>query len=101
MIARPMSTAAERGARWDRRFRQNTAKDRGPGAVHRSAHQGFDGLQVDWRGLADAARDDLQQAAYFLGDFALDRFGRFSSCGVSVSSTGRRRQIRSLTSNSS
>lgn len=58
--------------------------------MHRSAHQCFDGLQIDSFGLTDAAEGNLQQAAYFLGDFALDRHGSFFSCGVRVSSTGRR-----------
>jgi hypothetical protein len=43
------------------------------------------------------AEHHLHYAAYFLGDFLLDRFGRFFSCGVRVSSTGRVRQISSFT----
>jgi hypothetical protein len=101
VIVRPMSTATERGARLGRGFRQQTAEDGGAGTGHRSAHQCFDGFQIDSFGLADTAADDLQQAAYFLGDFVLDRFGRLFSCGVRVSCTGRRRQICSLTSNRS
>ena len=37
--------------------------------------------------------DDLYDAAYFLGDFLLDRFCRFFSCTVKVSSTGRNLQM--------
>ena len=43
----------------------------------------------------------LEQAAYFPFDLLFNGFGRLFSCGVSVSSTGRKRQIRSLTSTSS
>jgi len=39
-----------------------------------------------------------QQRRYFLGRLALDRFGRFFPSGVRTSSTGRARQIFSLTS---
>jgi hypothetical protein len=35
---------------------------------------------------------------YFSRDFLADGFGRFFSCGVSISSIGRKRQIFSFTS---
>jgi len=52
-------------------------------------------------GLAAAGKDYLKQTVHFLGDFLLDRFGRFFSSGVKASSTGRSRQICSLTPTSS
>jgi hypothetical protein len=68
------------------------------GAVHRSPHHHFDGFQIQSPGLAPAGEDYLQQAIYFLRDFLLDLLDRFFSSGVRVSSTGRSRQIFSLTS---
>ena len=65
--------------------------------MHGAADECLDGLQIDGPGLADSGKDHLQQPAYLLGDFALDRFGCFFSCGVKVSSNGRKRQTRSLT----
>jgi len=69
-----------------------------PGLVHRVPHQLLDGLQIDRAGLMPIGEDDLYVPAYFLGDFLLDCFCRFFSCGESVSSTGRVRQICSFTS---
>ena len=57
--------------------------------------------------LAPGGEDQSQQLFDFLGDFLLDRRGRFFSCGVTDAadsdscSTGRKRQIFSLTSMSS
>ena len=67
------------------------------GAVHRSAHQHLDRLQIDLADLANSGKNDLKQAAYFLCDLVLDRLGRFFSCGVNVSSIGRMRHSCSLT----
>ena len=72
-----------------------------PGVVHGVPHQCLDGLQIDRAGLMPIAEDNLYHPAYFLRDFLLDRFCRFFSCGVKVSSTGRNLQIFSLTSNRS
>jgi hypothetical protein len=69
-----------------------------PGVVHRVPHQQLDSLQIDGAALMPIAEDDLYDSAYFLGDFLLDCFCRFFSCGESVSSTGRLRQICSFTS---
>ena len=69
--------------------------------VHRVPHQGLDGLQIDPAGLVPVAEDNRYDPAYFLGNLLLDRFGRFFSCGVKVSSTGRSLQIFSFTSNKS
>jgi hypothetical protein len=72
-----------------------------PGVAHRVPHQQLDGLQIDGAGLMPVAEDDLYYPADFLGDLLLDRFSRFFSCAVKVSSTGRSFQIFSLTSNKS
>jgi hypothetical protein len=50
------------------------------------------------RSLLAFGEDQAQQTGHFAGDFGLDRFGRFLSVGVRVSSTGRARQIFSLSS---
>ena len=47
----------------------------------------FNGLQIESAGLAPLRKDKPQQRAYFPFDFLTDRFGRFFSCGVSVSSS--------------
>ena len=52
-------------------------------------------------GLAAIFEDDVQELIYFARDLLTDRFGRFFSSGERVSSTGRKRQTRSLTSTSS
>jgi len=69
--------------------------------MHRSAHQHLDGFQIHHAPVLAVREDHLEQAAYFPFDLLFNGFGRFFSCGVSVSSTGRKRQIRSLTSTSS
>jgi len=69
--------------------------------MHGRAHQHLDCFQIDVARLADANEDGAQQLLYFARDFLLDGVRRFFSCGVSVSSTGRWRQIFSLTSTSS
>jgi hypothetical protein len=62
--------------------------------MHRRADDGFDGFEVEPTGLAAILKDRVQQPVYFAGNFPLDRFGRFFSCGCGVvSSSGRRRQI--------
>ena len=54
---------------------------------------------VEAAGLAPTLEDRTQPLIYFAGDFPLDRFGRFFSCGVcSVCSSGRKRQTVRLTS---
>jgi hypothetical protein len=65
------------------------------GGADRHLHR----LQVQVRGVVTLAKDESQQFFYFTGDFLLDGLRRFFSCGVSDSSTGRARQIFSLTSN--
>ena len=58
-------------------------------------------LQIHPATASLAAEQDTQQLIYFPRDFLPDRVGRFFSNGVSVSSTGRTRQIFSLVSTSS
>ena len=75
------------------------ARGGSPGAVHRRADEGFDGFEVQAAGLAAILKDGVQKPVYFAGNFLLDRFSRFFSCGCDLaSSTGRRRQIRVLIS---
>jgi hypothetical protein len=69
--------------------------------MHGCASGHLDGLQIQCPGFASTGEDHRQQLVHFLGDFLLDRFGRFVSSPVSLSSTGRRRQIWSLTASSS
>jgi hypothetical protein len=59
------------------------------GSVHGSPHGHFDRFQIESAGLALLLEDQPQQRAYFPFDFLPDRFRRFFSCGVRVSSTGR------------
>jgi hypothetical protein len=49
-------------------------------------------------GAFSAGEDAAQERGYFARDLRLDRRGGFISSGVSVSSTGRKVQILSLTS---
>ena len=97
VIARRVSTGAGCGARLGCRGRQETPEDGRTGAVHRSAHQRLDSLQIQLARLAAAAEDHFQQSAYFLSDLALGRFGRSFSWGVRLCSNGRSWQICSLT----
>jgi hypothetical protein len=69
--------------------------------VHGGPHGHLDRLQIESAGLALLLKDKPEQGAYFSFDFLPDRFRRFFSRGVSVSSKGRARQIFSLTSSSS
>jgi hypothetical protein len=49
------------------------------------------------KALSGISPVSLHYTVHFLGDLLPDGFGRFFSCGVSVSSTGRVRQICSFT----
>ena len=66
--------------------------------MHRRPHSHFDGFQVQLTSLAAVAKDDPEQPAYFAFDLLPDRFRRFFSWGVSVSSRGLARQIFSFVS---
>ena len=97
-VTGPVSTGARYLAllRAGRSAAQQLAQRACAGPMHRSAHCHLDRFQIDGAGLALLLEDEPQQRAYFPFEFFLDRFGRFFSCGVSVSSTGRVRQIFSL-----
>jgi|SRR6266542_5760750 len=60
------------------------------------AESHFHRLQIRLAGLPALREDQRQQRGYFARDLVLDRRGRFFSSGDSVSSTGRERQIFSL-----
>jgi len=80
---------------------QQRAERRGASVMHGGAHRHLDGLQIETARLAALLEDDPQELVYFADDFLTDRFRRFFSSGVRVSSRGRKRQTRSLTSTSS
>src|SRR4029077_17474945 len=97
VVTRRLSASAgDCGAPCDRQAQQMT-QTRSPSLMHGATHQHFHSFQIDVTGLAQSAEDDPEHAGYFLADLLLDRLGRFFSSGVSVSSTGRMRQIFSLT----
>src|ERR1022692_3748054 len=85
VIMRRMATGARSQRRLPRTLRQQPAQDLRPGAMHGAAYQHLDGLQIHSACLANSGKNNLKQAAYFLGDFLLDRFRRFFSSGVRVS----------------
>ena len=72
-----------------------------PGLVQGRPQGRLRSFQIQPPVLVLVLPDDLEQTAYFVRDFLLDRFGRFFSCGVKVASRGRSRQILSLTAISS
>ena len=69
----------------------------GARTVHGRAHCRLDCVQIQMPGLAPATENDAQESIYFARDFLADRFCSFFPCAVSVSSSGRTRQIFSLT----
>jgi hypothetical protein len=73
----------------------------GPSAVHGGAGGGFDRFQIETALPAEFGERELEQAIYFVGDFLTDGVRRFFSWDEGASSTGRRRQILSLTSTKS
>jgi len=66
--------------------------------MHRGTYRHLDRLQIEPAGLALLLKDQPEKRAYFPFDFLPDRFRRFFSWGVRVSSTGLTRQILSLVS---
>src|SRR6266436_8619599 len=70
-----------------------------PSLVESGAERHLHRLQVQATGAVTLTKGEPQQLFYFPSDFLLDGFRRFFSCGVRDSSTGRARQIFSLTSN--
>jgi nucleoid DNA-binding protein len=77
---------------------QQFGESGGTGRMQHRADQHLSGTEIQVAGLVHAVEDDLQKALHLLRDLELDRFGRFFSCGERASSTGRARQIFSLTS---
>jgi hypothetical protein len=71
------------------------------GPMQGGAQSHFHRLQIRLASLFMLGEDARQQRGYFARDLVLDRLGRFFSSAVSVSSTGRARQIFSLTSSKS
>ena len=69
--------------------------------MHGGAECHLHRLQIHTASLIPLGEDAAQQRGYFAGDLRLDRRGRFFSSRVSVSSTGRKAQIFSLTSTTS
>jgi len=67
------------------------------GLVQSRTQSHLDGFQIQLAALAAVLKDQMKQTTYFAGNFALDRFRRFFSCGVRVLSTGRNWQMPSLT----
>src|SRR5271155_4648127 len=89
-----------RGSRKLQQFGESGSCD----PMHSRARHHFDGLQIQNSGLATASEEHVQPLVYFAGDFLMDRNSRFfSSCVhvLSSDSTGRCRQIFSLTAISS
>jgi hypothetical protein len=73
----------------------------GTGPMHGRAHRHLNRFQIQAARLAAVIKDDAQQVIYFARDFLADRFGRsISWANRTGSSTGRKRQICSLTSRS-
>jgi hypothetical protein len=70
----------------------------GASPVHGGTRRHFDRFQIEASRPAYSGKEDAEKLIYFADDFLADRFGRFFSCGVSVSWMGRARQIFSLVS---
>ncbi len=77
---------------------QQPRESRRPGLMQGGAEANFHRLQVHAIGPLPFGENATQQSGYFVRDLRVDRRGRFFSSGVSVSPTGRRAQIFSLTS---
>ena len=80
---------------------QELGQRRCSGLMHGRAHRHLDGFQVETARPAATIEDHAQQLVYFARDLLADDFGRFFSCAVGVSSTGRKRQTLRLTSTNS
>jgi hypothetical protein len=77
---------------------QQLGERRCSGPVQGRAHRHLHGFQIQTPGLAARLENHTQELVYFASHFLADRFRRFFSADDSVSSTGRARQILSLTS---
>src|SRR5207248_5965670 len=77
---------------------QQLSERRRPSLMQGGAEPHLHRLQIYAARLLPLGEDVAQQRGYFARDLRMDRFGRFFSAGVSVSSTCRKAQILSLTS---
>ena len=84
-----------------RRKLKDLCQCRRPRLMHGCADCGLGRLQVESAFLTPALKQNLKDAVYFALDFVMDRFRRFFSWAVNVSSTDRVLQIFSFTSRSS
>src|SRR5438094_3953252 len=80
---------------------QQLAERRRSGPMQGRAHRHLHGVQIQPTRLAALLENNAQELVYFAPHFLADRFGRFFSwLERAGSSTGRKRQIASLTSRS-
>lgn len=102
-VVRLMATTTGNAALFSRRGweLQQLAQDGSAGLMHSRANGYLDRFQIQAAGFPVILKNDTQESVYFARGFLPDRFGRFFSCGLKVSSTGRKRQSCSLTSTSS
>ena len=77
---------------------QQLRQSRRSGLMKSGAKAHLHRLQIEAAGLLSLGEDAAQQRSYFARDLLMDCLGRFFSCALSVSNTGRTRQIFSLTS---
>src|SRR5438445_6093807 len=77
---------------------QQLAERRGAGVMHGRTQGHLRSLQIEMARLAALLENQMQELFYFARDLLTDGFGRFFSCGESVSSNGRARQICAFTS---
>jgi len=59
---------------------QQPAQGHGTDLMQRGSHGHLHGFQIQLAAFATLLKNQMQQSAYFAGDFLLDRFGRFFSC---------------------
>jgi len=102
-VASGLATAASQPALVLRRGGklQQLGQCGGSGPMQGRTHRHFGGFQIQMACFAAALEQDAEQLVYFARDLLVDRRGRFFSSGERVSSTGRARQILSLTSSNS
>jgi hypothetical protein len=85
---------------WARRSKlQQLGKRRRSRLMHGRTHGHLDGFQSQTARLVPYGENELEEMFYFAGDLLLDDLSRFFFCVVNSCSTGRARQIFSLTSN--
>jgi hypothetical protein len=83
----------------DRRGKlQQLRESRRSGSMNGCAKAHLHRLQIEAPGLLPLGEGAAQQCSYFAHDLSMDRLARFFPSALSVSFTGRTRQILSLTS---